>query len=70
LRQWRNEWGAGKGGRPWAQMKRGSKMSLSVYILIYFGGQMVHKGGAKLGFHGNFVSNIAERGRQIVMRNG
>ena len=32
-------------------------MSLPVYILIYFGGLMVHKGGAKLGFSGNFVSN-------------
>jgi len=45
-------------------------MSLPVYILIYFGGKMVHKGDAKLGFSGNFVSNCGKRGRQIVMRNG
>jgi len=45
-------------------------MSLPVYTLIYFGGQMVHKGGTKLRFRGNFVSHIAERGRHIVMRNG
>ena len=31
-------------------------MSLLVYILIYCEGQTVHKGGAKLGFSGNFVS--------------
>jgi len=35
-------------------------MSLPVYILIYFGGQMVHKGGAKLGFSDNFVSNCGK----------
>jgi len=41
--QWRNEGRAGLG--------------LPVYILIYFWGQVVHKGGAKLGFSGNFGSN-------------
>src|SRR6218665_1728525 len=42
---------------------------LSVYIFYIFGGQMVHKGAARLGFSGNFVSNCG-KGRQIVMRNG
>jgi len=48
---------AAASGRRW---KRGRKMSLPVYILIYFGGQMDHKGGTKLGFCGNFVSNCGK----------
>jgi len=35
-------------------------MSSLVYILIYFGGQMVQKWGVKLGFSGNFVSNCGK----------
>jgi len=35
-------------------------MSLLVFILKYSGGQMVHKGGTKLGFSGNFVSNCGK----------
>jgi len=48
LEQWRDEGEQGRAtalGRKW---KRGRKMSLPVYILIYFGGQMVHKRGHKI----------------------
>jgi len=50
--QWHNEGGAGKGGR---RGRRGCKMSLPVFILIYFGVKWFTR-GAKLGFSGNFVS--------------
>jgi len=42
--QWRNEGGAGEGGRPRAQVKKGAKMSLPVYILIYLGSNGPQRG--------------------------
>ena len=53
--QWQNEGGAGKGGRPRAQGKKGVQNELTgMYFDIFWVKWFTR--GAKLGFSGNFVS--------------
>ena len=50
-----------RGGRPpsGACEKRAKNELNGIYFDIFWG-QMVHKGGSKLGFSGNFVSNYGK----------
>ena len=50
-----------RGGRPPPGAgEKGAQNELTGIYFDIFGGQMVHKGGAKLGFSGNLVSNCGK----------
>ena len=61
--------GAGEGGRPRAQTKKGAQINepTSIYFDKFWGSNGPQR-GAKLGLV-VILKVIAERGRQIVMRN-